>query len=199
MSWFLRMISRRSLSLLDVLVLVAIIGVLAGLLMPGPDFDRTHRYPPVKANAGTPLADLAGVYHQRAGRSLGWELSILTDGRYSRFYGYCTGTGNRESGYVHLRAGHCILLPAGPSSTTPGGERDFVPVRWKDRRYLVPADRMQEFCYAITEGKEPRAQDGMSERFLLRSPRYRSTASRTYRNPGRRSCERTCSPARSSR
>jgi hypothetical protein len=55
-------ISRPSLSLLDVLVLVAIIGGLAGLLIPGPDFDRTHRYPPVKANTSAALVDFAGVY-----------------------------------------------------------------------------------------------------------------------------------------
>jgi hypothetical protein len=165
-------ISRPSLSLIDVLVLVVIIGMLAGLLIPGQDFDRTHRYPPARAKAdvGAALAEFDGVYHQRAPRSLGWELSILPDGRYSRFHGYCTRTGDRESGYVRLLAGHCLLLPAGPSDASPGVERDFLPVRWKDRRYLVPADRMQEFCDAIIEANEPRPETAMPEHFLVRSP-----------------------------
>jgi hypothetical protein len=163
-------ISRPSLSVLDVLALAAIVGLLAGLLIPQSDHDRTHRYPPAKAEAGTALADLAGTYHQRLGRSSGWELALLPDGRYSRFCGYCTGTGERESGYVKLLAGHCILLPAGPGATSPGVERDFLPVRWKERLYLLPADRMQEFCDAVIDGKEPRPEGAMGEHFLVRSP-----------------------------
>src|SRR6202034_2878647 len=49
-------------------------------------------------------------------------------------------------------------------------ERDLLPVRWKERLYLVPPDEMQAFCYAIIEAKEPRAEGGMGEHFLLRSP-----------------------------
>jgi hypothetical protein len=162
--------SRPSLSVMDVLVVAAIVGLLAVLLVPQPDHDPAHHYPPARANAGTALADHAGTYHQRAAPASGWELSILPDGRYSRFCGYCTGIGDRESGYVRLLAGHCILLPARPSSTSPGVERDFFPVRWKDRRYLVPADRMQEFCDAIIEAKEPRPETAMAEHFLVSSP-----------------------------
>ncbi len=163
-------LSRPSVSVLDVLVLMGIIGLLAGLLIPQSDHDRTHHYLPAKPGTGTALADLAGTYHQRAVRGSGWELSILPDGRYSRFHGYCTGTGDRESGYVRLLAGHCILLPAGPSDASQQVERDFFPVRWQERRYLIPADRIQEFCDAIVEAKEPRPETAMAEHFLVRSP-----------------------------
>jgi hypothetical protein len=163
-------LSRPSLGVLDVVAVAAIIGLLAGLLIPQSDHDRTHRYPPARVGTGTALADIAGTYHQRAAPTSGWELSILPDGRYSRFCGSCTGTGDRESGYVRLLAGHCILLPTGPSDASPRVERDFFPVRWQERRYLIPADRMQEYCYAITEAKEPRPETTKSEQFLVRSP-----------------------------
>ncbi len=186
MSWFLPLMSRPRMSRLDCLVVVAIIGVLVALLMPAGDHDRTHRYPPARANVGSPLADVAGEYGQRTGRGGGWELSILSDGRYSRFQSCCVGILERESGYVHLLAGHYLLLPAGNSPTSPRIERDFLPIRWKERLYLVPPDRMQEFCYAVTEGEEPRAGGEMGERFLLRSPAPGFTASPICRNPGRR-------------
>jgi hypothetical protein len=170
MKWMLRAAGRPGLSLLDMLAILAIIGVLVGLLMPVGDHDRTHHYPPVRANAGSPLADLAGEYRQWTGRGGGWELSILPDGRFSRFQSCCVGILERESGYVQLLAGHYLLLPVGTSSTSVRIERDFLPIRWKERLYLVPPDRMQEFCYAVIEGKEPRAEGGMGERFMLRSP-----------------------------
>jgi hypothetical protein len=167
---FLRMVSRPRLSRLDVLAILAIIGVLVGLLMPVGDHDRTHHYPPARANAGTPVAEFAGLFRQRPARGRGWELSILPDGRYSRFLSCCVGTADRESGYVQALAGHCILLAAGSFSTSSRMDRDFLPIRWEDRLYLVPADEMQEFCYAVIEAKEPRPEDGMGQHFLLRSP-----------------------------
>jgi hypothetical protein len=171
MNSILRVLPRPSLSRLDVVVLIGIIGVLAGLLIPVGEHDPTHHYPPAKAGAGIPLADLAGEYLQRTGRGgHGWVLSILPDGRYSRFLESCTGTGERESGHAEILAGHCILVPAGSFSTSMEVDRDFLPIRWKERLYLVPPDRMQEFCYAVIEGQEPRPSGEMGERFLLRSP-----------------------------
>lgn len=167
-----RSISRPSLSLLDVLALVSIIGLLAGLLIPFGDHDRTHRYPPARTGTASPTsAELAGEYLQgmfRGGR--GWVLSILPDGRYSRYQEGCTGIWNRESGYLRLIGGHCILLPAGPSDTSPGVYRDFLPIRWQARRYLVAPEQMDQFCDDIVLGKEPRSPSQMGERYLLRSP-----------------------------
>ena len=43
-------------------VIVSIIGVLIALLLPGPDFDETHRYPAAILTSESNLADLAGEY-----------------------------------------------------------------------------------------------------------------------------------------
>jgi hypothetical protein len=157
---------RRMLRLLEWCVAASIIGMVVGLLLPGPDFDQTYRYPSAILNSGNDLADIAGEYlieHKYGAR----HLSILFDGRYSAFSKACTGVGDRESGYVR-RAGTCYVL----SQTTANEglrERVFLPIRWESRRYLIPPERMQEFCDAIINGDEPR--NGGGGNYYLRFPR----------------------------
>ena len=147
-------------------VVAAIAVRLAALLMPGPDFDRTHRYPPTITNVGTDTAELAGEYHKGIGRGGGWELSVLPDARYSVFLGMCTGTGHRESGYVR-RAGDCYVLS--PTEPCEGSmDRVFLSVRWENRSYRIPPDSMEQFCDAIIQGDEPRNDIGGA--YYLRYP-----------------------------
>ena len=35
-------------------------------------------------------------------------------------------------------------------------DRVFLPVKWGSRSYLIPAERLQDFCDAIIRGDEPR-------------------------------------------
>ena len=46
-------------TLVELCVIVSTIGVLAGLLLPGSDQDRTHRYPLATVSSASNLADLA--------------------------------------------------------------------------------------------------------------------------------------------
>jgi hypothetical protein len=47
-----------------------------------------------------------------------------------------------------------------------GFATEFVPIQWGERRYLVPTERMEEFCLDVNSGWEPR--DGMQGAYLLR-------------------------------
>src|SRR4051794_28896914 len=112
---------RLKLSLIDLGILVSIFGVLAALMMPTPDFDLTHRYPPATSNAVTNLAGVDGEYYMGNGRGMNLRLSILPDGRYSFVWWGCTGVHHRESGFVRQTEGRYVLSPSGPSQ--PGVER----------------------------------------------------------------------------
>jgi hypothetical protein len=135
------------------------------LVTTGPDFDRTHRFPPARRNSGDDLAEIAGEY-VRSGRFDGRHLSILPDGRYSYFYRCCTGVGDREAGYAQRLGDTYLLSPTVANESKL--ERSFLPIRWKDRLYLIEPERMYEFCIAIIDGDEP-GNDGY-ENFYLRSP-----------------------------
>jgi hypothetical protein len=165
MSWIVLSRFKLKLRLSKLIVIVLAIGVVTGLILrlsvSGPDWDRTHRYPAVSLPLGD-LSEIAGAYF-RGGRYGGDNLSILPDGRYSFFRSSCTGVYDRESGYVRIDYGSYVLEPQGP--TRPKAERTLISIRWKSRCYLIPPERMQEFCDAILDGEEPR--DGGIGQFYL--------------------------------
>lgn len=158
-------------STLEWAVIVSLVGVLCALLLPTNDYDNSHRFPPVNSRAGSAFANIAGDYHQGAvlGRSL--SLSILADGRYSFVWGTCTGIHHRESGYVGITDGIYFLMPVETVATAI--DRTFLPIRWSDRLYLVPPNRLEGFCDAIIDATEPRSD--YPGRFYLRFPCHRVT------------------------
>ncbi len=147
---------RLKLSLLDVCVIMIIIGVWAALLLPANDFDRRHRYPPQASLPGDNLADIAGEYYKGASRGMSLSLSILPDGRYSFIWSGCTGVHHRESGYIQSTDGSYVLSPL--QRVEAGIDHHFLLVRWQSRRYLVPPEKMDEFCDAVIKGEEPRIE-----------------------------------------
>jgi hypothetical protein len=151
---------------IELLVVVSIIGALAGLMMPAGDFDREHRYPSPASRHLPGPAGVAGEYYLGNGRGTNHSLSVLSDGRYSFVSSGCTGVHHRESGFVHETEGRYVLSPNEPSASA--FKRDFILIGWGQRHYLIPADEMQELRDAIIEGREPR--DDMHGRFYVRLP-----------------------------
>jgi hypothetical protein len=137
-------------------LLVLIAEVLAILSTPAGDWDYAHRFPPSSPNASSEFAAVAGEYYQGARRGRSWALCILPDGRYSFRWSGCLGVYHRESGYVNRVGGDLILWPENPLKRAMA--RVFLPVKWGPRSYLVPTDKLQEFCEAICRGDEPRSE-----------------------------------------
>jgi hypothetical protein len=152
-------------TLIEIAVIAAIVGVLIALLLPGPDFDRSYRFPPAVSDDVSDRSEIAGEY-VRGGKHGGDNLLILADGRYSFFRSSCTGVYDRESGYVKPVEGNDVLIPV--ESPKFEAQRVLLPIRWQGRRYLIAPDRMQEFCNDIIGGNEPQ-QDGRGH-FYLRTP-----------------------------
>ena len=150
--------------LLEVCVIVMILGVLGALLVPGSDFDLTHRFPLPATNSRDDFSSIAGEYYQGEARGRYLRLSILADGRYSFIWSGCTGVHFRESGYVHSTEGSYELSPV--TADRQKIDRRLQLVRWQSRRYLVASDKMQKFCDAVIKGDEPRTDEGPGDFYL---------------------------------
>lgn len=152
------------LSFIDIVALAATVGVLAALATPPVgDHDFAHRFPPPGPHLGDGLADVAGEYRQGSSPARNWRLSILADGRYSFIWSGCLGVYHRESGFASRVDEDVVLSPIKPIDTPM--ERTFRPLRWGARSYLIPPQRMQEFCDSIIRGDEPRGE--VAGRFYL--------------------------------
>jgi hypothetical protein len=145
---------RFKMSLVELCVILVILGVWLALLIPAGDFDLTHRFPPTVSSSGDDLSNIAGEYYQGTIRGRSLRLSILPDGRYSFIWSGCTGVYCRESGYVRRTDSHYLLSPKEPAAARI--EHTFLLVRWQSRRYLVPPEKMHDFCDAVIKGDEPR-------------------------------------------
>jgi len=84
------------------------------------------------------------------------SLSILADGRYSFIWSGCTGVHHRESGYIRSTDGSYVLSPL--QRVGSGIDHHLYLVQWQSRRYLVPPEKMEEFCDAVIKGDEPRVE-----------------------------------------
>ncbi|WP_165227365.1 hypothetical protein [Aquisphaera insulae] len=155
----------RRLTALEWATIFGIVGFLAGLLIPGSDHDFSPRFPPAPApDAPKSCGEIAGRYLDGGSHGGGGDLNILEDGRYSLVRSACVGVLDRDSGWARRVGQHLLLSPAG--SAPKRIERTFFSVDWSGRSYLVPVDRMDDFCVAVIEGDEPR--DDLRGRFFLR-------------------------------
>jgi hypothetical protein len=151
---------------IELLVIISVIGILAGLMIPAGEFDFRHRYPSSAPVCADHLAGIASEYYLGDGLGMNLRLSILADGRYSLISSGCTAVAHRESGHVRVANGRYILAHTGPDE--PGIERTFLLIGWDHRRYLIPPGEVQEFRDAIIAGQEPR--EGLHGRFDVRLP-----------------------------
>lgn len=102
----------------------------------------------------------AGEYYAGDGLGVGTTLAVAPDAGYVFEWHGCLGLYDRNYGVANWEAGRLRL-----SFTFENKQKGFqgiapelVPVAWGPRHYLVPTAEMIEFCNAINDGSEPRAQ-----------------------------------------
>jgi hypothetical protein len=114
--------------------------------------------------AGLSLADLAGDYTFGDG-FVHKRLEIRLPGRYHFKWGNDVITNLSHDDDQYESRGRCSvvdgvlrLVPEGPFSSDLRElmRNDFVPVRWGDRRYLIPEKERLVFCSIVNQGDVPK-------------------------------------------
>ncbi len=83
----------------------------------------------------------------------GWDLSIKPDQTFFLRISTDLGFQFEYTGKVAIEGNHLRLITSDPHFDEP---TDYLPIRWGDRRYIIPANAAIEFCDDIREGWEPR-------------------------------------------
>lgn len=139
-------------TLVEWLVIFAIIAVLVALVMPVSNPARHHTYPPPRRSPPN-AARCAGEFCGGFSRHYIPGINILPDGRYSYL-----AVGGQEAGEARSIGGFLVLTPTSESKLVPRTPRVFAPVYWGSRTYLIPSAQMRKFCDAIIAGEEPRTE-----------------------------------------
>jgi hypothetical protein len=111
----------------------------------------------------------AGKYYCGDGLGVNIELLLAPQSGFVFEWQGCLGLYDRNYGTVTTRTEHVHLNCELPNDTDKGLEGtyiDFTPVRWGDRHYLIPNEKLISFCNAVNSREEPRKQSFGS--FLLR-------------------------------
>lgn len=107
---------------------------------------------------GVAFKDIAGDYYYGDGLGVNCGMEITPDGRFFFTWSGCLGVYDRNKGGVTATADALILHPKRPNRG--GGFRGtptvLIPVKWNDRMYLIPTEKMMKFCDMINVGFEPR-------------------------------------------
>jgi len=110
----------------------------------------------------------AGEYYAGDGLGVNTTLSIAPKSGFVFEWHGCLGLYDRNYGAVVWTNDHLRL-----SFTFENKQKGFqglapelIPVRWGDRRYLIPADDVAGFCNRVNDASEPR--DDVHGLFLLR-------------------------------
>jgi hypothetical protein len=105
------------------------------------------------------LADVAGEYYQGDGLGVNCTLKLAKEGTFSFRWTGCLGEYDRNHGTAKITNGHLILKPARPNVREgfQGMATDLVPIKWKERVYLVGKKEAKDFCNSVNSGfLEPR-------------------------------------------
>lgn len=109
-----------------------------------------------------------GNYYQGDGLGVNQRIVLSPKAGFVFTWHGCLGLYDRNSGEVREEKDTLQLKFVYPNSRKgfQGIAGEMVRIPWGDRRYLVPADEVAEFCNAVNSGDEPRT--GAHGRFLLR-------------------------------
>src|SRR4029077_17772134 len=89
----------------------------------------------------------------------GISLDIAPDSGFVYVWGSDTGMVDRNLGRVTSEPGYLSLSFLYRNKRGDYGfDEKLVPVRWAERVYLVPPERLLDFCNDISSEREPRAR-----------------------------------------
>ena len=110
----------------------------------------------------------AGEYYQGDGLGSNITFWIAPKSGFAFTHTGCVGLYDENHGDVAERDGAVHTTPrlSFDSERWSPISAPLVPVRWGERRYLIPQDEIAKFCSEVNQGDEPR--DGPYGRFFLR-------------------------------
>jgi hypothetical protein len=115
--------------------------------------------------------DWAGEYYYGDGLGVNVSLALAPQSGFVFSWHGCLGLYDLNYGEVAFANGTVRLLFRYPNDIRgfQGIAPELLPVRWGDRHYLIPTDRIVQFTNAINAGTEPSTLfGGRSPDFLLR-------------------------------
>lgn len=111
----------------------------------------------------------AGDYYQGDGLGVNVQLLIAPQCGYLFEWHGCLGLYDRNYGCVKQEDGIICLSFTYPNDQEgfQGIADKFIPVVWGQRKYLIPSDKMIDFCNSVNSKSEPRQE--IHGRHLLRA------------------------------
>jgi len=100
----------------------------------------------------------AGRYYHGDGLGVNVTVAMAPKGGFTFEWRACIRVYDRNYGSVTERGHSLVLSPVLPNEQEgfKGTPTEFIPVKWGERRYLIPADDVVGFCNQINSGREPR-------------------------------------------
>jgi hypothetical protein len=110
--------------------------------------------------ASVSFKELVGDYYFGDGLGVNCRLTLSKQGKFAFVWDGCLGTYGENKGSARVRDGVLHLAPVNPNAPENlGTPTDFFPVPWGARLYLIPTNKIVEFCSAVNQGDEPRRED----------------------------------------
>jgi hypothetical protein len=167
---------RRRAKSLCILTSIAL-GFLAAFFWP-QYISSFNKLPPDQA-----LDEFAGEYRQ--GVFWVYALSIERDMNFSLVVQTDLGSVYQYTGIVSIAGNSLHLSP----STEPFFEQyEYLPIRFDDRRYLIEANRIAEFCEAVKDGQEPPVEHSFVLYYLRKGDEVKPVNAEPIRLDGRKAC-----------
>ncbi len=120
------------------------------------------------------FAGLVGEYYLGDGLGLNWTLSVKPDHTFSFAWTGCLGEYGAAEGSWSAAEGRLTLRPRHVKDDGDKLPLVYTVIRWGPRVYLVPPEKLVDFCNVINHGWEPRR--GQHGRSFLRTDDWKQKA-----------------------